>query len=155
MRGRGSELYLIREYTPQDSARYLDWKATAKTGSPKIREYSREDERRLRIVFDNPEPGRITPAAYERAVSLAATLASHFNEENVDLSFDGSRYPGGQYLHDFLRYLSTVQPAKLGEGEEPVLEVLPVSPDFNVILTARTPGTLPAPLWFTSYVIYM
>src|SRR6185312_14378863 len=26
-RGRGSELYLIREYTPHDSARYLDWKA--------------------------------------------------------------------------------------------------------------------------------
>ncbi len=155
MRGRGSELYLIREYTPQDSARYLDWKATAKTGSPKIREYSREDERRLRIVFDNPEPGRVSSAAYERAVSLAATLAFHFNEENVDLSFDGSRYPGGQYLHDFLRYLATVQPTKLADGEEPVLEVLPVSPDFNVILSARTPGTLPASLWFTSYVIYM
>ena len=151
-RGRGSELYLIREYTPHDSARYLDWKATAKTGSLKVREYSREDERRLRLVFDNPEPGRVPSAAYERAVSLAATLACHFNTENVELSFAGSGYTGGMQLEDFLRYLAVVQPAA---NQESVLETLPVSSDFNVILTARTPGTLPNALWFTSYVIYM
>jgi uncharacterized protein (DUF58 family) len=151
-RGRGSELYLIREYTPHDPARYLDWKATAKTGSLKVREYSREDERRLRLVFDNPEPGRVTPAAYERAVSLIATLACHFNTENVELSFAGSEYDGGMHLEDFLRYLAVVQPAK---STESVLDTLPVSSDFNVILTARTPGTLPSSLWFSSYVIYM
>jgi uncharacterized protein (DUF58 family) len=151
-RGRGSELYLIREYTPHDSARYLDWKATAKTGSLKVREYSREDERRLRLVFDNPEPGRVTTTAYERAVSLAATLACHFNTENVELSFAGSEYGGGMHLEDFLRYLAVVQPAK---STESVLDTLPVSSDFNVILTARTPGTLPSSLWFSSYVIYM
>ena len=151
-RGRGTELYLIREYTPHDPARYLDWKATAKTGSLKVREYSREDERRLRLVFDNPEPGRVTSAAYERAISLAATLACHFNTENVDLSFAGSDYRGGMHLEDFLRYLALIQPAR---SEESVLDTLPVSSDFNVIVTARTPGTLPSALWFTSYVIYM
>jgi len=151
-RGRGSELYLIREYTPHDSARYLDWKATAKTGSLKVREYSREDERRLRLVFDNPEPGRVPSAAYERAVSLAATLACRFNTENVDLSFAGSGYTGGMQLEDFLRYLAIIQPVS---STESVLETLPVSSDFNVIITARTPGTLPNALWFTSYVIYM
>jgi uncharacterized protein (DUF58 family) len=151
-RGRGSELYLIREYTPQDSARNLDWKATAKTGSLKVREYSREDERRLRLVFDNAEPGRITSSAYERAVSLAATLACHFNTENVELSFAGSGYRGSMQLEDFLRYLAMVQPEKTAES---VLDTLPVSSDFNVIITARKPGTLPSALWFTSYVIYM
>jgi len=151
-RGRGSELYLIREYTPQDSARNLDWKATAKTGSLKVREYSREDERRLRLVFDNPEPGRVASSAYERSVSLAATLACHFNTENVELSFAGTEYGGGMNLEDFLRYLAMVQPAKTTES---VLDTLPVSSDFNVIITARTPGTLPSALWFTSYVIYM
>src|SRR5262249_17859364 len=75
VRGRGSELYRIREHTPQDMARFVDWKATAKTGSLKVREFTREDERRLRVVFDNAEPGQVSPAAYERAVSLAATLA--------------------------------------------------------------------------------
>src|SRR5216683_6255627 len=43
-RGRGDDLYLIREYMPEDSARHVDWKATAKTGSLKVREFSREDE---------------------------------------------------------------------------------------------------------------
>ena len=33
VRGRGSDLYLIREYLPEDSARHVDWKATAKSGS--------------------------------------------------------------------------------------------------------------------------
>jgi uncharacterized protein (DUF58 family) len=151
-RGRGSELYLIREYTPHDPARYLDWKATAKTGTLKIREYSREDERRLRLVFDNPEPGRVSSVAYERAVSLAATLACHFNTENIDLSFAGSGYGGGMQLEDYLRYLAVIQPAPVTES---VLNTLPVSSDFNVIMTARKPGTLPSALWFTSYVIYM
>ena len=57
VRGRGSDLYRIREYQPEDSARHVDWKATAKSGSLKVREFAREDERRLCIAFDNPEPG--------------------------------------------------------------------------------------------------
>jgi len=57
VQGRGSDLYRIREYLPEDSARHVDWKATAKSGSLKVREFSREDERKLSIVFDNPPAG--------------------------------------------------------------------------------------------------
>ena len=39
LRGRGAELYRIREYMPEDSARHVDWKATAKSGSLKVREF--------------------------------------------------------------------------------------------------------------------
>src|SRR5215469_9039995 len=42
VRGRGSDLYRIREYLPSDSARHVDWKATAKSGSLKVREFARE-----------------------------------------------------------------------------------------------------------------
>lgn len=152
VRGRGSELYRIREHTPQDPGRFVDWKATAKTGALKVREFTREDERRLRVVFDNPEPGRVSFPAYEHAVSLAASLACHFNGENVDLSFAGSCYDGGLHLEDFLRYLATIQP----DSRDPhFLDALPVSQDYNLILTARKPGSLPSALWFSSYVIYM
>jgi uncharacterized protein (DUF58 family) len=152
VRGRGTELYLIREHTPQDPGRFVDWKATAKTGALKVREFTREDERRLRLVFDNPEPGRVSPEAYEHAVSMAASLACHFNGEHVDLTFDGSCYDGGLHLADFLRYLATIQP----DSRDPsFLDALPVSQDYNVILTARKPGSLPSALWFSSYVIYM
>jgi uncharacterized protein (DUF58 family) len=152
VRGRGNELYRIREHTPQDPGRFVDWKATAKTGALKVREFTREDERRLRIVFDNPEPGRVSSPAFERAVSLAASLACHFNGENVDLSFAGSGYDGGLHLEDFLRYLATVQPDR---KDVTFLDALPVSQDYNVILTSRKPGSLPSALWFSSYVIYM
>lgn len=152
VRGRGSELYRIREHTPQDPGRFVDWKATAKTGSLKVREFTREDERRLRLVFDNPAPGRISTEAYEHAVSLAASLACHFNGEHVDLSFAGTCYDGGLHLQDFLRYLATVEP----DSRDPhFLDALPVSQDFNVIFTSRPRGTLPSALWFSSYVIYM
>jgi uncharacterized protein (DUF58 family) len=152
VRGRGSELYRIREHTPQDPVRFVDWKATAKTGSLKVREFTREDERRLRLVFDNPEPGRVSSPAYERAVSLAASLACHFNGENVDLSFASSGYDDGLHLEDFLRYLATIQPDR---RDVTFLDALPVSQDYNVILTSRKPGSLPSALWFSSYVIYM
>ena len=151
VRGRGTELYRIRDHTPDDMARYVDWKATAKTGSLKVREFTREDERRLRVVFDNAEPGQLLPSAYEHAVSLAATLASHFYAENVDLSFAGSNYDGPQDLDSFLRYLALIEPTR----SDWVLEMLPVSSDFNLILTARKPGSIPGPLWECSYVIYM
>ncbi|HEY6272027.1 MAG TPA: DUF58 domain-containing protein [Terriglobales bacterium] len=151
VRGRGSELYRIREHTPDDMARYVDWKATAKTGSLKVREFTREDERRLRIVFDNPEPGKVSAAAYEHSVSLAATLACHFTGENVELSFAGSDYDGGQHLDDFLRHLALIQP----RPSDWVIESMPVSSDFNIILTSRAPGSIPGSLWECSYVIYM
>ncbi|MCU1256379.1 MAG: hypothetical protein JWM83_2678, partial [Candidatus Angelobacter sp.] len=144
MRGRGTELYRIREATPQDPGRFVDWKATAKTGHLKVREFTREDERRLRLVFDNPEAGHVSMPAYERAISMAASLACHFNTENIDLSYAGSCYDGGLHLADFLRYLATVQP----DSRDPqFLDALPVSQDYNVILTSRKPGSLPSALW--------
>ena len=77
VRGGGYDLYRIREYMPEDSARYLDWKATAKSGSLKLREFSREDERKLRIVFDPTAPCKDPDAAYESALALAPSLAGH------------------------------------------------------------------------------
>ncbi len=152
LRGRGSELYLIREYTPTIPRVTWTGKRQAKTGELKFREFSREDERRLRVVFDNPGPGRVTPAAYEKAVSMAATLACNFNGQNVERGNAGSGYKASEDLNDFLRYLALIHPAR---SEESVLDALPVSTDYNVILTARTPGTLPSALWESSYVIYM
>ena len=151
VRGRGSELYLIREHTPEDPVRFVDWKATAKTGALKVREFTREDERRLRIVFDNPAPGAVSEPAYERAVSMAASLAQHFASQNVELSYAAPGYGGEGDLHDFWSYLSLVQPAT---GES-VLDSLPVSEDYNIVITGRKPGSIPTALWASSYIIYM
>lgn len=151
VRGTGSELYRIREHTPEDSARFVDWKAAAKTGSLKVREFAREDERRFRIVFDNPAPGEVSTDAYEHGVSVAASLAWHFTSQGVDLSYAGQSYTGAPNLYDFLLYLAVVQPAE----DESILNSLPNSAEYNVIVTGRRPGTLPAGIMDSAHVIYM
>ncbi len=151
VRGRGHDLYLIRDYQPQDSARHVDWKATAKSRGLMVREYSREDERKLRIVFDNPAPDTVAPEAYERAVELAASLAWHFAGEHSELSFAAPRYAGSQEVYEFLRYLALVQPAPGAS----VLESLAVTEEYNLILTARPRGSIPTALWACSYFLFM
>jgi uncharacterized protein (DUF58 family) len=150
-RGRGYDLYRIREYMPEDSARHVDWKATAKSGSLKVREFSREDERKLRIVFDNPPSGLIREEEYEEAVSLAASLAWHFAQENTEISFVAEDYAGEQDVYRFLAYLATVQPGPSGS----VIDRLVPSDDYNIILTARPRGSIPTVLWSCSYFVFL
>ena len=150
-RGRGDDLYLIREYLPEDSARHVDWKATAKSGSLKVREFSREDERKLRLVFDNPGPGTVSEQAYENAVTAAASLGWHFAEAHAELSFVAQGYRGGAEIHDFLSYLATVAP----QPAPSVLDTLEISGDYNIILTARPGEAIPANLWACSYFIFI
>ena len=149
VRGRGNDLYLIRDYMPDDSARHVDWKATARTGALKVREFSREDERKLRIVFDNPAPGVLQPVVYERAVHLAASLGWHFHHEDVEVSFVAPGLEPTEDVFTFLRYLALVEP----QEATTVFGRLRASEDYNVIVTARAAVDIPAVLAARSYVI--
>jgi uncharacterized protein (DUF58 family) len=151
VRGRGYDLYRIREYMPEDSARHVDWKATAKSGSLKVREFSREDERKLRLVFDNPCPGVLPAEAYERAISLAASLAWHFANEDADLSFAAQGYKGGPDIYKVLAYLALLEP----EAGNSIIDTLPVTGDYNIVLTCRPRGSVPTALWNRSYMIFL
>ncbi|HZQ92361.1 MAG TPA: DUF58 domain-containing protein [Terriglobales bacterium] len=150
--GRGHDLYRIREYMPEDSARHVDWKASARSGALKVREFTREDERRLRIVFDNPAPGAVSEAAYERGVMLAASLAWHFAAENTELEFMAQGCAAGQDVYGFLRHLALAEPA----AGESMMEKIPAgTDDYNVIVTARPRGSIPTALWACSYFVFM
>lgn len=150
-RGRGYDLYRIREYMAEDSARHVDWKATAKSGSLKVREFSREDERKLRIVFDNPVPGAISERTYEDAVALAASLSWHFAGENTDLSFAAPGYTAGPDIYGFLAYLAVVKP----QPGQSILDELRPSDDYNIVFTTRARGTIPTALWSCSYLVFL
>jgi uncharacterized protein (DUF58 family) len=147
--GRGNDLYLIRDYMPDDSARHVDWKATARTGALKVREFSREDERKLRIVFDNPPPGVLAPEVYERGIRLAASLGWHFHHEDVEVSFVAPGLEPTEDVFTFLRYLALVDP----QEATPVFSRLRASDDYNLIVTARAKSEMPTALAARSYVI--
>ena len=149
VRGRGYDLYRIREYMPEDSARHVDWKATARTGALKVREFSREDERRLRIVFDNPLPGDLPAGVYERAVQLAASLGWHFHHEDVEISYVAPGLEPTPDVFAFLHYLALIEP----QDATSVFERLRVSDDYNVIVTSRQRSQVPPTLASRSYVI--
>ena len=51
-KGRGQDLYALRDYLPTDSARHVHWKASARSGSLMVREFAREDDFRVLLVFD-------------------------------------------------------------------------------------------------------
>ena len=170
VRGRGSDLYRIREYMPEDSARHVDWKATAKSGSLKVREFSREDERKLCIVFDNPAAGLISGQAYERGVNLAASLAWHFSEQDAEVSFVVQGHGRGADLHEFLARLAVIEPQKdlrAGQGpkagmlrdvlREDVLREIDLGSkgEYNIVITARPRGSLPTALWTSSYFVFI
>jgi uncharacterized protein (DUF58 family) len=148
--GRGYDLYRIREYLPDDSARHVDWKATAKTGALKVREFTREDERKLRLVFDNPAPGVVAPDRYEQYIALAASLGWHFAGENTELSFVADEPMKSSDIYGFLAYLALTEPRK----SKSVLDELQPTDDYNVIFTSRPRGSIPTGLWSCSYFVF-
>ncbi len=170
VRGRGSDLYRIREYMPEDSARHVDWKATAKSGSLKVREFAREDERKLCIVFDNPAAGAIGEDAYERAVDLAASLAWHFSTQDAEVSFILPGRPRTRDLHEFLAWLAVIEPVKSSAGGKETLQATSLretaedvlradavgnSDDYKIVVTARQRVTIPLALWNSSYFVFV
>jgi uncharacterized protein (DUF58 family) len=150
-RGRGNDLYRLREYLPDDPARHVDWKATAKSGSLKVREFSSEDNRKLRIVFDNPNPGILPVKKYEEAVTTVASLAWHFAGQEADVSFAAHEYGEAADIHRFLSFLATVEAKRL----PPQLEDLKASAQFNVIVTSRNQEDIPTFLRDCSYVVFI
>jgi uncharacterized protein (DUF58 family) len=147
---------------PEDSARHVDWKSTAKSGSLKVREFNREEERKLCIVFDNPESGLISVQTYERAVNLAASLAWHFCEQNAQLSFAVPGHPRFTDLHQFLACLALIEPQQDSPSQQMSVysdvfqEAAPGNTGaYNIVLTARSRGALPTASWNSSYFVFI
>jgi uncharacterized protein (DUF58 family) len=51
-RGLGIEFEEVREYTPGDDIRAIDWKVTARTGVPHIKRYREERELHIMVAID-------------------------------------------------------------------------------------------------------
>src|SRR5262249_41035820 len=94
-KGRGQDLYALREYLPTDSARHVHWKASARLGSLMVREFTHEEDFRMLLVLDPhlppgappPTSPEIRNARFEHAVTLCAGLAWHFYERGTQMQF--------------------------------------------------------------------
>ncbi|HWF13059.1 MAG TPA: DUF58 domain-containing protein [Candidatus Acidoferrales bacterium] len=163
-RGRGNDLYAIREYQSNDSARHVDWKASAKIGALQVKEFAREDERRVMLVLDPYVDPQATDAKaaeqFERAVTLCAGLAWHFYEINSVMEFRSAgfgtpRMSAGEVIYDILRYLASVTPLRQEAGKS-FLDTLGDTHDiFKIVLTNQPSGSIPSSLWNTAYFLFV
>lgn len=169
-RGRGHELHSLRDYQPTDSARFVDWKTTAKTGQLMVREFAREDERRVMIVLD-PFVGAAADGAadtaavpiadrFERAVSLAASIAWHFYEIGSVIQFRTDRFstpmaPAAEIIYDALAELARIQPETSTTGGTFLDDLVREHEIFKIILTRRSQRSIPTALWSSSYIVFI
>jgi uncharacterized protein (DUF58 family) len=169
-KGGGHDLYALRSYVPNDSARHVHWKASARSGSLMVREFTREDDCRVLLVLDPhiSESGAAADAApsaagserFERAVTLCASIAWHFFERNAQLQFRSSTLETSlataeENIFAILRHLALAQPLPPDPRHE-LLSDLAASPDlFKVIVTSQRRGSIPATLWHSSYVVFL
>ena len=167
VKGRGQDLYALRDYMPTDSARHVHWKASARLGSLMVREFTREDDTRVLLVLDphisTPASGEMPQVAaerFDRAVTLCAGIAWYFFERNALLQFRSASVetplaPAEETIFAILRHLALAQPLP-PNPQHLLLTNLAASPElFKIIVTSQPRGSIPATLWHTSYVIFL
>ena len=167
VKGRGQDLYALRDYMPTDSARHVHWKASARLGSLMVREFTREDDTRVLLVLDphisTPASGEMPQVAaerFDRAVTLCAGIAWYFFERNALLQFRSASVetplaPAEETIFAILRHLALAQPLP-PDPQHLLLTNLAASPElFKIIVTSQPRGSIPATLWHTSYVIFL
>ena len=72
-RGAGSEYEALREYTPDDEPRKIDWRASARSQKPVVREYHSERNHTVLVAVDC---GRLMAAHSDGASKLDHALAA-------------------------------------------------------------------------------
>jgi uncharacterized protein (DUF58 family) len=158
-RGMGTDLYSIRDYAEGEEARFLDWKATAKTGKLQIREFTRQDERRCCFVFDNyfPRFSENARPAFEKAVRICANAIRHFHEMGnetrlVTRSESTSFSKSGEALLQIMTILALIEPSS-EDGCE--FSRMAEDSSFKVVFTALPRGSIPTGVWVSSHVVFL
>lgn len=169
-RGRGHDLYAIRGLLPNDNARFVDWKATARTGSLMVREFAREDERRVLLALDPfVSDSKGDAQQFEKAVNLCAALAWHFFELDAVVGFQsaGIDVPlarSADSIYEIMRHLALSEPLDDDPAEDDdrrsqtrtgLLRKLSARDDvYKIVLTSAPRGSIPTALWSSSYLLY-
>jgi uncharacterized protein (DUF58 family) len=74
-KGRGMDFDEVREYSPGDEVRTIDWNVTARAGRPFVKKFTEERELTILLLVDISASGNFGSAAMSKR-DLAAELAS-------------------------------------------------------------------------------
>lgn len=145
-RGDGRDFYRIRPYEAHDSARHVDWKSSAHTGSLQVREFTRDQQRTVEIFFDR----RIAPGQHRQFEELVENCAylvwglcvdqDAHGERDAKLWVRSQRFamalPEEGEIWDLLKFLALVEPlVLLHEGE--VLDEEPIdAANLQIVFSA-------------------
>ena len=165
-KGRGQDLYALRDYLPNDSARHVHWKASARLGSLMVREFAHEEDGRVLLVFDphsaaaQPNSDAAAKERFERAVNFCTAIAWSFHERNALLQYrsveaDIPLAPASENIFAILRHLALVQPLAPDSDRGLLSELVAESDAFKIIVTSRLHGSIPAEIWNSSYVVFV
>jgi uncharacterized protein (DUF58 family) len=133
-RGRGHDFHRIRPYELFESARHVDWKATAHTGTLQIREFAREQEPLVEILLDLEVPDQ-HQGWFEHALECCAYLTWHLTLREARVRFASQEMattvPATGDIYSILKYLALVAPRSAGPAPNPVEDG-----SFHVVFTA-------------------
>lgn len=88
-RGEGTDFYGVREYTPGDDLRRIDWKSTAKRGKLTVVEYESGEATNVAVALDlwpRFHAGSGDESTIEYGVTLAASIGSQCLRRGTEFS---------------------------------------------------------------------
>jgi uncharacterized protein (DUF58 family) len=134
MVGLGRDFYRIRPYEAFESARHLDWKASAHTGDLQVREFAREQEPAVEIFLDRDVPPELEDW-FEHAIECCAYLMWSLWQMGAGIRFRSQQFeirvPEEGDVYAILKYLALVFPQAGRPQEGPADDG-----SFQVVLSA-------------------
>jgi uncharacterized protein (DUF58 family) len=135
-RGVGIEFEEVREYTPGDEVKSIDWKVSARMGKPFIKRYREEREQVVMLLVDMSASGRFGTTERikrETVAEIAAILAFNAVRNNdkagaVLFTDQVERYippkKGSAHVWRLIREIFTFQPQNTGTDIVAAVEFL-------------------------------
>jgi uncharacterized protein (DUF58 family) len=145
-RGLGSGVASLRDFSPTDPYRLIHWRRSARTGSLKVKDLERDDERRVTLVM---APAAAGPAL-EASISLVAGVLLDLSARSIPFSLvtHAGRIgaaSGRDHVQTCLAHLALLVPA-VDPAWEPGPDILSARPARDVVVVHAAPGP---PEWAT------
>lgn len=132
-RGLGRDFYRIRPYEWLESARHVDWKASAHVGSLQVREFARDQEQTVELFLDRDIPSHLDEW-FEYALECCAFLVWRLSTQGASIHFRSNGYdcrqPEDGDIYTILKYLALVYPQGGNAPEAPLDDT-----SYKVVIT--------------------